>query len=55
MGGSRTCGNRASKASSQTIGDVGLIVLEEPNWIDLGFRFAQQFWGRGFATEVASV
>lgn len=34
------------------IGDSGLLVLEEGDWIDLGFRFAQPYWGQGLATEV---
>jgi hypothetical protein len=25
-----------------------------PWWVDLGFRFAQEYWGKGVATEVAS-
>lgn len=41
------------RASSRPIGDAGLMVLDDPGWIDLGFRLAQPFWGRGFATEVA--
>jgi len=36
------------------IGDSGLLVQEEYGWIDLGFRLAQQYWGRGLATEAAS-
>lgn len=39
--------------SALPIGDAGLYFLEELNWIDLGFRFAQPYWGRGLATEVA--
>jgi [ribosomal protein S5]-alanine N-acetyltransferase len=31
-----------------------LLVLDEYGWIDLGFRFAQAYWGKGLATEVAS-
>jgi [ribosomal protein S5]-alanine N-acetyltransferase len=38
--------------SGVAIGDSGLLVL--PGWIDLGFRFAQPYWGKGLATEVAS-
>jgi len=40
--------------SGTAIGDSGLLVLEEYGWIDLGFRLAQQYWGRGLATEAAS-
>jgi RimJ/RimL family protein N-acetyltransferase/predicted metal-dependent hydrolase len=36
------------------IGDSGLLVLQENGWVDLGFRFAQPYWGKGLATEVAS-
>ena len=36
------------------IGDSGLLKLEEHGWIDLGFRLAQRYWGRGLATEAAS-
>lgn len=38
--------------SGVAVGDSGLR-LEEPERIDLGFRFARPYWGRGFATEVA--
>lgn len=40
--------------SDLAIGDSGLLVLEEYGWVDLGFRFAQEYWGKGLATEVAS-
>lgn len=40
--------------SRHSIGDSGLLVLREYGWIDLGFRLAQQHWGKGFATEAAS-
>jgi RimJ/RimL family protein N-acetyltransferase len=40
--------------SGVAIGDSGLSVLPEYGWVDLGFRFAQPYWGRGLATEVAS-
>ena len=36
------------------IGDSGLLVLQDYGWIDLGFRLAQPYWGKGLATEVAS-
>jgi RimJ/RimL family protein N-acetyltransferase len=29
-------------------------VLQDYGWIDLGFRLAQPYWGKGLATEVAS-
>src|SRR5215469_11161628 len=40
--------------SGVAIGDAGLLVLRDYSWIDLGFRFAQQYWGKGLATETAS-
>jgi len=40
--------------SGVAIDDSGLLVLQEYGWIDLGFRLAQQHWGKGFATEAAS-
>ena len=44
----------SDRTSGIAIGDSGLLVLKEYSWIDLGFRFAQPYWGRGLATEVAS-
>lgn len=40
--------------SGVAFGDSGLLVLQDFDWVDLGFRFARPFWGKGFATEVAS-
>jgi RimJ/RimL family protein N-acetyltransferase len=40
--------------SGVAIGDSGLLVLKDYDWIDLGFRFARQYWGKGLATEAAS-
>jgi ribosomal-protein-alanine N-acetyltransferase len=40
--------------SGIAIGDSGLSALPEYGWVDLGFRFAQPWWGKGLATEVAS-
>lgn len=46
------------RASGQPIGDAGLLVLDGegggPPVIDLGYRLARRFWGRGFATEAAA-
>jgi ribosomal-protein-alanine N-acetyltransferase len=41
------------RSSGEAVGDSGLLRLEGPERIDLGFRFARPWWGRGFATEVA--
>jgi hypothetical protein len=38
----------------RAIGDSGLLKLQEYGWIDLGFRLAQPYWGKGLATEAAS-
>lgn len=43
------------RRSGRSIGDSGLLVLEEHGWIDLGVRLAQPYWGKGLATEAASV
>lgn len=40
--------------SGVAIGDSGLLVLQDYGWVDLGFRFAQPYWVKGLATEVAS-
>ena len=40
--------------SHDPIGDSGLMVLAEYGWIDLGFRLAHHYWGKGLAAEVAS-
>lgn len=42
------------RASGVAIGDSGLLVLKDYGWVDLGFRFAKPYWGKGLATEVAS-
>jgi len=38
----------------RAIGDAGLLKLAEYGWIDLGFRLAHPYWGKGLATEAAS-
>lgn len=43
-----------SQASGVAIGDSGLLVFKDYGWVDLGFRLAQPYWGKGLATEVAS-
>jgi len=40
--------------SGTAIGDSGLLVLQDYGWVDLGFRFALAYWGKGLATEAAS-
>jgi RimJ/RimL family protein N-acetyltransferase len=42
------------RGSVEPIGDSGLLVLDETESIDLGFRLARPYWGQGFATEAAS-
>lgn len=42
------------RGTSSAIGDSGLIHLEEYGRIDLGYRFAKPFWGKGLATEAAA-
>jgi RimJ/RimL family protein N-acetyltransferase len=41
------------RGSGEAVGDAGLLRLEDPERIDLGFRLARDCWGRGFATEAA--
>jgi [ribosomal protein S5]-alanine N-acetyltransferase len=40
--------------TGRLIGDSELLVLQDYGWIDLGFRLARPYWGRGLATKVAS-
>src|SRR5713101_2737570 len=42
------------RRSGSAIGDSGLLKLEDHGWIDLGFRLAHRYWGKGLATEAAS-
>src|SRR5712692_7785795 len=42
------------RRTRRSIGDSGLLVLQDYSWNDLGFRFAQRYRGRGLATEAAS-
>ena len=42
------------RGSGRPIGDAGLLLLPGYGWIDLGYRLAQPFWGKGLATEAAS-
>lgn len=43
------------RQSGRAIGDSGLFLLYEYDRIDLGFRLLQPYWGKGLATEAASV
>lgn len=42
------------RGSGRPIGDSGLLRLPDYGWIDLGFRLAPPYWGKGLATEAAS-
>jgi RimJ/RimL family protein N-acetyltransferase len=42
------------RATGSAIGDSGLLNLEEYRRIDLGYRFAKPYWGKGLATEAAT-
>jgi RimJ/RimL family protein N-acetyltransferase len=42
------------RSTGRSIGDSGLLVLQDYGWTDLGFRFAQPYWGKGLATEAAA-
>ena len=42
------------RRSGRAIGDSGLLELQEYGWIDLGFRLASPYWGKGLATEAAA-
>ena len=37
--------------SGASIGDAGLLVLDEYRWIDFGFRLSANYWGKGLASE----
>jgi RimJ/RimL family protein N-acetyltransferase len=41
------------RTSNQTMGDSGLLLLQDFEWIDFGHRLARSQWGKGFATEAA--
>lgn len=44
------------KGTGRSIGDAGLLMLESVGCApDLGFRLLKSHWGRGFATEVATL
>src|SRR5260370_26564206 len=42
------------RSTERLIGDSGLLEMQDYGWIDLGFRLAQPYWGKGLATEAAS-
>jgi RimJ/RimL family protein N-acetyltransferase len=43
-----------NRDSGVAMGDSGLLVLQNHGWVDLGFLFAQPYWGKGLATEAAT-
>jgi [ribosomal protein S5]-alanine N-acetyltransferase len=42
------------RGASRPIGDAGLLVLQDYDWIDFGYRIAQPYWGNGLATEAGT-
>jgi RimJ/RimL family protein N-acetyltransferase len=42
-----------SKETGEFIGFTGLKYLEDLKRVDIGFRFARKWWGKGYATESA--
>ena len=42
------------RETDRPIGDAGLLVLQDYDWIDFGYRLAQSYWGKGLATEAGS-
>lgn len=42
------------RATGAVLGDCGLKQLEEGPEIEVGYRFGQPHWGRGYATEAAA-
>jgi RimJ/RimL family protein N-acetyltransferase len=42
------------RETSRVIGDAGFGVFEPTGDIELGYTFARDYWGRGYATEAAS-
>lgn len=42
-----------NKADHVWLGWCGLKYHEDMDWVDLGFRFFRQYWGKGYATEAA--
>jgi len=41
------------RSTGAIIGDCGLKLLEEGPEIEVGYRFAKPYWGRGYASEAA--
>jgi|SRR6185436_1907660 len=44
-----------AKETGEYLGWCGLKFLEDKNAVDIGYRFHKKYWGRGYATEAASV
>ena len=42
------------RATGALLGDCGLKQLEEGPEIEVGYRFAREHWGKGYATEAAA-
>ncbi len=42
------------RETGRAIGDAGLLVLQDYDRIDFGYRLARSQWGKGLATEAAS-
>jgi RimJ/RimL family protein N-acetyltransferase len=42
------------RETSHVIGDVGFGIFEPTGDVELGYTFAREFWGSGYATEAAS-
>jgi RimJ/RimL family protein N-acetyltransferase len=41
------------RASGRLIGDAGFAFYDPPHEVELGYTFAREYWGKGYATEAA--